>query len=156
MMKSAICILALSLGMAMAQQTNPPAATQPTTRAAKTGTPTEMKTLTYKGVLIDTSCTAPTASGQPAPSEGTAQASTPAGSANRTQGDCAVSANSTQLGMKLNDGRTLRFDLVGNQRAQDELKNNKRWSKDLGAGKPIHATVSGVITGEKLVVSSIH
>jgi hypothetical protein len=58
--------------------------------------------------------------------------------------------------MKLNDGRTVKFDLVGNQRAQDALKNDKRWSKDLQAGKPIHATVSGALSGDKLIVSSIH
>jgi hypothetical protein len=118
--------------------------------------PAQMKTLTFHGVLIDASCTAPTAAGQPAPTQGTAEAATPKGSANRSQGDCAVSSSSSQLGMKLNDGRTVRFDLVGNQRAQDELKNNKRWSKDAAAGKPIHATVDGVLNGDKLVVSSIH
>ena len=58
--------------------------------------------------------------------------------------------------MKLDDGKTVRFDLVGNQRAQDALKNDKRWSKDLSANKPIHATVSGVLNGDKLIVSSIH
>jgi len=50
----------------------------------------------------------------------------------------------------------VRFDLVGNQRAQDELKNNKHWSKDLSAGKPIKVKVYGVMSGDKLVVSSIH
>ena len=58
--------------------------------------------------------------------------------------------------MKLDDGRTVRFDLVGQQRAQDALKNEKHWSKDLAAGKPIHAKVIGVMSGEKLIVSSIH
>jgi hypothetical protein len=58
--------------------------------------------------------------------------------------------------MKLDDGKMVHFDLVGNQRAQDALKNDKRWSKDLSANKPIHATVSGVLTGDKLIVSSIH
>jgi len=170
-MKLGFCMVALSLGVAMAQETNPPAATQPTTPAAnkdaKTNAsgnaawtpptmPAEMKTMTFKGTLIDASCAAPTASGQPAASQGTAQAATAEGSANRSAGDCAVTANSSQFGMKLTDGRTMRFDMVGSQRAQDELKNNKRWSKDIAAGKPIRATVSGVVQGDKLIVSSIH
>jgi len=58
--------------------------------------------------------------------------------------------------MKLDDGKTVRFDLVGNQRAQDALKNDKRWNKDLSANKPIHAKVSGVLNGDKLIVSSIY
>jgi hypothetical protein len=58
--------------------------------------------------------------------------------------------------MKLDSGQTVRFDLVGNQRAQDALKNDKRWTKDLSANKPIRATVSGVLNGDKLIVSSIH
>ena len=56
----------------------------------------------------------------------------------------------------MDDGRTLRLDMVGNQRVQDELKNNKKWSDAASSGKPIHAKVSGAISGEKLVVSSIH
>ena len=56
--------------------------------------------------------------------------------------------------MKLDDGKTVRFDLVGNQRAQDELKNNKSWNKELTAGKPIHAKVNGVMNDDKLIVST--
>jgi hypothetical protein len=114
-----------------------------------------MKTMTYRGVLIDASCAAPTAGGQPAASQGTAQAAKPDTAANRAAGDCAPSESSSQFGMKLSDGRTVRFDLVGNQRAQDGLKNNTRWGKDLTAGKQIHATVDGVLNGDKLVVSQI-
>lgn len=58
--------------------------------------------------------------------------------------------------MKLDDGRVVRFDLVGNQRAQDALKNDKHWAKDLSDNKQIHAKVSGVLSGDKLIVSSIH
>ena len=58
--------------------------------------------------------------------------------------------------MKLDDGRTVRFDLVGNQRAQDELKNNKGWNKEITAGKPLRVKVSGVMSGDKLIVTSIH
>jgi len=101
-----------------------------TAAPATTTNPPELKTLMFKGTLVDMSCA--------------------------TSEKCVVKADSSQLGMKLDDGRVVRFDMVGNERAREELKNNKRWTKDLGSDKPIHATVSGVLQGEKLIVSSIH
>jgi hypothetical protein len=151
-MKARVSILVVSLavGAAMAQEAAPKQ--QPEKKANSPSTSTmapEMKTLTYKGTLVDMSCTAATSTPSAA-----------ASSANRaaadTSSNCPVKADSSQLGIKLDDGRVMKFDMVGNQRAQDELKNNKRWSKDLSANKPIRATVDGVISGEKLVVSSIH
>jgi hypothetical protein len=149
--------------------------------------PAEMKTMTYKGVLVDLSCgggantastgattatgagsTAAASAGQSGSATATSgsQATTTehaagagasaTGSANRAAGDCPVTANSSQIGMKLDNGQTVRFDLVGNQRAQDELKNNKSWNKNLTANKPLHVKVSGVLQGDKLIVSSIH
>jgi hypothetical protein len=138
--------------MAMAQGAKPPAAA----KLAAPGTPAQMKTAVYKGVLIDASCLSPTGAGQPAPTQGTAEAAAAQGSANRLMGGCALSSGSTQLGMKLDDGRTLRFDLVGNQRALDELKANRRWRRGLTAGKEIRATVIGVIDGDRLIVTLIH
>jgi hypothetical protein len=177
--------LSIALGVALAETappqetpqkttpTNPQANTQPD---AKTGAPagsasttlTEMKTTTFKGVLVDMSCshtsasadTTPAAGGATQPSPSKAQAADQSNTANRSASDsgasCSVSANSSELGMKLEDGKTVRFDLVGNQRAQDAIKNEKRWSKDLSENKPIHAKVSGVLNGDKLIVSSIH
>ena len=174
-MKARLSVLTFSiaLGVALAQ-TTPPAqeGTTPQTKEKqdmKAGAPgeaktasNEMKTTTYKGVLIDMSCgSASAATSTPAASgETKATASDQANSANRSAGDsgasCPVTASSSQLGMKLDDGKVVRFDLVGNQRAQDEVKNNKRWSKDLSDNKPVHAKVSGVLDGDKLIVSSIH
>jgi hypothetical protein len=134
-MKPVAWILALSIGMAMAQQESPPPAKRPAA-----GAPAQVKTMVYKGVLIDASCMAPTASGQPAPTQGTAEAAAAQGSANRLTGDCALSSGSTQLGMKLDDGRTVQFDLVGNERAQNELKANRRWRRNLAARRPIRAS----------------
>ncbi|HUD98574.1 MAG TPA: hypothetical protein VMR62_03305 [Bryobacteraceae bacterium] len=57
--------------------------------------------------------------------------------------------------MRLDEGKTVRFDLVGNQRAQNALKDDKRWSKDMSANKPIRVKVSGVLNGDKLIVTSI-
>jgi hypothetical protein len=161
-------------------QSTTPAAPQTDTKSdtkttaasgSQTGASAEMKTTTFKGVLVDLGCgsqsssgaasaTASTASASSSDASKAAEASNAAGSnsANRSSSDssCPVTANSTQLGMKLEDGRTVRFDLVGNQRAQDALKNDKKWSKDLSSNKEIHAKVSGVLNGDKLIVSSIH
>ena len=60
------------------------------------------------------------------------------------------------MGMTLADGRTVLFDIVGNQRAQDAIKNNKQWNKDISENKPIRANVSGALSGDKLIVASIH
>jgi len=69
--------------------------------------------------------------------------------------DCPVTATSSQLGLKMDNGQVVRFDLVGNQRAQDELKNNKKWNSAVTANKPIKVRISGVMQGDKLIVSSI-
>jgi hypothetical protein len=115
----------------------------------------QMKTSAFKGVLVDMSC----AAGATSSTSSTSAQAAPATSANRSSGDsgsnCPVSASSSRLGMKLDDGRTVRFDLVGNQRAAEALKNDKRWSKDLTEGKPIHTKVIGALNGDKLIVSSI-
>jgi hypothetical protein len=55
----------------------------------------------------------------------------------------------------MDDGRVLRFDLVGNDRAQEAFKNKKKWGEAASAGKPVKVTVKGVMSGEKLIVSSI-
>jgi hypothetical protein len=151
-MKVGAYILALSICVATAQETTPP----PSKKPAAPGAPAQTKTMVYKGVLIDASCMAPTVTGQPAPTQGTAEAAAAQGSANRLMGDCALSSGSTQLGIKLDDGRTVQFDLVGNERAQNELKANRRWRKNLAARRPIRATVVGVLNGDRLVVTLIH
>jgi hypothetical protein len=168
-MKAPIWMLTLSLalGIAAAQTTPTPDQKTPqadsqmktqsgTKTASSSATPSEMKTTTFKGILVDMAC----ASHGSASAEATPPASDQSNTANRSTSDsganCPVSANSSELGMKLDGGKTVHFDLVGNQRAQDAIKSDKRWSKDLSANKPIHATVSGVLNGDKLIVSSIH
>jgi hypothetical protein len=113
-----------------------------------------VKTMSYKGVLVDMSCDSHSSASAPAAESGKANSANRAASDSGTS--CPVTANSSALGMKLADGKTVRFDMVGNQRAQDELKNNKRWTKQVSDGQPIHATVSGVINGDKVIVMSIH
>jgi hypothetical protein len=168
--------LPVAVGIALAQTTPPPnptpqetpqstTKTQPDAKAGQpassaSAAPAEMKTSTFKGVLVDMSCASHSpANAETTPPTGGATPSEQSNSANRSTRDsgagCPVSANSSDLGMKLDDGKTLRFDLVGNQRAQDALKNDKRWSKSIGENKPIRATVNGVLNGDKLIVSSI-
>jgi hypothetical protein len=129
--------------------------------ATATAAPAEMKTKTFKGVLVDMSCASHGSGTTAAPAaDSGAAASDSKNSANRTASDsglhCPVSASSSQIGMKLDDGRTVPFDLVGNQRAQDALKSDKGWGKEISANRPIHAKVTGVLEGNKLIVSAIH
>lgn len=136
-----------------------------TPAAGMSGQPAEMKTSKYTGTLVDLACGSATASsgaGQSdtktaATADSTAGSSTAAaGSANRTSGsECPATASSQSLGLKMDNGQTVRFDLVGNQRAQDGLKANKGWSKNLTANKPIKVKIHGVMMGDKLIVSSI-
>lgn len=159
-MRPRFCMLTLSiaLGVAMAQTTppNPPQDTPQTNpqaagKAAASTMPAEMKTSTFKGVLVDMACASHASAG----AEATPSAASKAPASDSAAG-CSVSASSSELGMKLDDGKTVRFDMVGNLRAQDALKNDKRWGKDITANKPIRATVSGVLDGDKLIVASIH
>jgi len=177
-MKPKFCVLTLSIALvvALAQTTPPnpppqetPRSTMSTTPQTKTEgaakaaaaatTPAEMKTSTFKGVLVDMACashTSPSADATPVAGGATQPSEASKAPASDSTTGCPVSANSSELGMKLDDGKTVRFDLVGSQRAQDALKNDKRWSKYISANKPIHATVSGVRNGDKLIVASIH
>jgi len=165
-MKLQVCIAALVLSLAAfaqdekvakpdAQPASDNKTTQDATKAKATsaapGAPAEMKTQTYKGILVDTSCAAPssTASSASNAPENNSQADRSAG-----QG-CTLSASSSQLGLKMKDGHTVHFDMVGNQRAQDALKNKKKWTEAASAGKEIRVTVKGALNGDKLIVSSI-
>ena len=68
--------------------------------------------------------------------------------------DCAISAATVMFAIRLGDGRTLRFDSVGNLRAQNaKLKN--RWVAKTVAGKKIRAKVTGAIAGDGLIVASV-
>ena len=56
---------------------------------------------------------------------------------------CPVTSSTTAFALMLEDGRSLKFDSVGNSRAADELKNKQKWTKDMNEGKPIHALLGG-------------
>ena len=179
-MKVQLCMatLSIALGLAAGQTPppNPPAqentkpAAKPDAKTAAAATPgttalAEMKTTNFKGVLVDMACASRSSSVETKPASAETKPATaetkPATAetkpaASDTGGSCPVSASSSEIGMKLDDGKTVRFDMVGNQRAQDLLKNDKRWSKDISANKPIRAKVSGVLNGDKLIVAAIH
>jgi hypothetical protein len=147
-MKFAICTAALCalVGSGMAQ----------TNSAASKSTPAEMQTRTYKGVLVDASCAM--ASGANRSAANSTNPAEQSAAENKTAGNakaCEATTSTSQFGLRMSDGHTYRFDMVGNQRAQEEIKNNKKWSKDASSSKEIHAKVSGVVSGEKLIVSSI-
>ena len=104
----------------------------------------ELKTQTYKGTLMDASCA------------GTVKESGggKAAAAKGSQG-CTVSANTKEFALRT-DSETLRFDSVGNARAEEAIKNKKKWGNDAAAGKPIRATVIANANGDKLTVMSIN
>jgi hypothetical protein len=132
----------------------------------------EMRTRNYSGVLADASCLIPGSATNPAAgsvktapdttgASGAAEAAkTKAGDANHAptadQGQsCPVSANTTQFAIKLKEGQIVKLDDVGNQRAQEALKNNKKWSEAVASGKSIHVDANGVLNGDQLIAMSI-
>ena len=75
--------------------------------------------------------------------------------ASQTQ-SCPVSSSTSMFALKTQDGQVLRFDAVGNARAAAELKNKPKWTKDLADGKPIKATVDGMMSGDTVTVTDVH
>ena len=106
--------------------------------------PAELKTQTYRGTLLDAACA------------GASQKSSggKAAVADQSQG-CKVSASTKEFALRTDSADTLRFDSVGNARAEEAIKNKKKWSSDVAAGKPIRAKVTANANGDKLTVMSI-
>jgi len=171
---AAIPLLAfIALGQDPAPQTATP--TKPDAKqdsnaktSAQTQNTAEMKTQSYAGTLMDASCATTgaatgaatgTATAESAETTKTTKTTKMTGDANRTATDqgqsCPVSASTAQFALKLKDGHVVKLDDVGNQRAQEALKNKKKWTDDAAANKPIHASVSGVLNGDQLLVMSI-
>ena len=117
----------------------------------------EMKTRNYSGILADASCVTAGSVNTPAAA---ATAKTEAGEADRAatagQGQsCPVSASTTQFAIKLKEGQLVKLDDVGNLRAQEVLKNKKKWSDAAASGKTINVNANGVLTGDQLITMSI-
>jgi hypothetical protein len=143
-MRTSLCLVAIPLlaGVGFAQDAKP-AGGSPTSA-------TEVQTQSYRGTLLDASCAGSGAAASPAADSGDKKKKDDA-----SAGGCTVSANTSEFALKMQDGKTVRFDSVGNMRAQAALKEKKKWSEAASAGKPIRVKVGGVLTGEKLTVVSV-
>jgi hypothetical protein len=122
----------------------------------------------WHGTLVDAGCAgpstaktadqakAPAEDGQAAgqavdtgrPQKGHAKAEAPASG-------CTVSSSTSTFALQAAGGQVFKFDSVGNIRAAEMLKSKANWTKDLNAGKPIHAKVSGTLSGETITVASL-
>ena len=147
-------------------QTNPPSSSKSaqTNPPSTSSTPAQVKTQTYKGTLVDAACTSQGATPARSTASASSNAATPSntstetnGAANRSASDqgCPVSATSTQFGLRMTDGHVVRFDMVGNDRAQQAIKDKKKWNDAATAGKTIHAKVAGMMSGDTLTVVTI-
>ncbi len=139
--------------------TNPDATSSKSGTAARTTEMPEMKTQTYKGALVDASCSSGSGSDtQAASSKPAESASDSQGNSKKqknTQAGCSPSASTSQFALKTNDGKTMKFDSVGNHRAQEAFKAKKKWADAATSGKVIHAKVSGVLNGDTITVISV-
>ena len=153
-MKSSM-ILAASLvlaSVAWGQQSSSstaakPAATAAAAKPAAEGALPEIQTQKYKGTLLDASCASSATAGEKSASSKTpASGQTP---------ECALSSSTKAFALRGKDGQVLRFDAVGNARAEEAIKNNKKWNVAASGGKTIQASVSGHVEGDRLLVLSI-
>ena len=111
----------------------------------------EMQTQSYSGTLTDASCAGSnSAASTPAPAAAPDQAA-----ASAPKQGCSVSASTTQFGLILKDGKIVKFDDVGNLRAQEAFKTHKKWSDAASANKPLHVKAGGILNGDQITVLSI-
>ena len=82
------------------------------------------------------------------PRKGHAKAEAPASG-------CTLSNSTSAFALQATGGQVFKFDSVGNIRATEMLKSKANWTKDLTAGKPIHAKVSGTLSGDTITVASL-
>ena len=121
----------------------------------------------WRGILVDANCAGGNSAGEPQATKGDSSeknggAAVDSGRPEKghkkghaeTQ-SCPVSSSTTAFALKTKEGQIMKFDAVGNARAAEGLKTKGSWSKDVAAGKPIHATVSGILKGDSVVVTSI-
>jgi len=118
----------------------------------------ELQARSYKGKLLDASCAMSAVSDGTAPdgNKSRERKSEASPSANKAGQSCSISTNTSQFALKLDDGQTVRFDSVGNVRAQEAIKDNKKWTEAAGSGKSIQTKVIGLMTNDKLMVISIN
>ena len=156
MQKSVIALaVVFLLGTAWAQKSDTPGS-QAATKAIN---PPSAPTQSYKGTLVDASCAGSVTQQAPAAkADSTAADRDDASKSGKSAGEqsCAVSANTKEFALRTKDGRVLRFDSVGNDRAADAIKNQKKWSAAVSAGKAITVKVGGAsLDGDNLTVITL-
>jgi hypothetical protein len=118
----------------------------------------------WHGTLVDAGCAgssnAKTADAASAPAEQTqpVDKGRPQKAHAKTESPasgCAVTSSTSAFALQAVGGQVMKFDSVGNIRAAEMLKSKANWTKDLSAGKPIHAKVSGTLSGETVTVASL-
>jgi hypothetical protein len=157
MQKSAIAVATVFLLGAAWAQDSPKPSSPSTPDAPKVASAPAVPTRTYKGTLVDASCAGNVTQTSPAASteSNAADRQEASKTASASQG-CAVSASSKEFALRTKEGRLLRFDAVGNERAADAIKNKKNWSTAMSAGKPITAKVEGTaLDGDNVTVLAI-
>ena len=131
--------------------------------AAQSDTPKsgtgQVNVQSWKGTLVDANCAngGSQAAKESSDSKGVDSGRPEKGhkkSHSETEG-CLVSSSTTAFAIKTKEGQVMKFDAIGNSRAAEQLKTKASWSKDVAAGKPIHATVSGILNGDSITVISI-
>jgi hypothetical protein len=137
-----IVIFAMAWAQKPADQGTSQGQQRPSAAASKLA---ELKTQTCKGTLMDASCAG----------AGKESSGGKAVAADQSQG-CKVSATTKEFALRTHPAETLRFDTVGNARAEEAIRNKKKWSADAAAGKPIRAKVIANANGYKLTVMSIN
>lgn len=150
-----IAVLALACGSALAQTDSQQSSAPDTQSAAKSQAPRNTATAPpvmavnvqrWRGTLIDANCSG---------SGGAGAAKADQSSQSKKDTSCPVTNSTTAVAL-LSGGQVLKFDAVGNLRATEELKNNKKWSREVSEGKPIHASIGGNLAGDTVTVTSIH
>jgi hypothetical protein len=105
----------------------PPPATVETLPASESR---ELTIQTYTGMVVDALC-----------------------AKRATDSACGVSLGTALFALRLQDGRLLQFDSIGNDRVRNR---KKKWVATASAGRPVQAKVSGAVRGDKLIVVSIN
>jgi len=117
----------------------------------------------WQGTLVDANCASGSPESQAKESNGenkgaAVDSGRPEKGHKKDHGEmqsCPVSSSTTAFALKTKDGKVMKFDAIGNARAAEELKTKTSWSKDVAAGKPVHAKVTGILSGDNITVTSI-
>lgn len=115
----------------------------------------------WQGILVDANCAGGGAAAKESSEENKGAAvdsGRPEKGHKKDHGEmqsCPVSSSTTAFALKTKDGQVMKFDAIGNARAAEQLKTKGSWSKDVAAGKPVHAKVTGILSGENITVTSI-